>query len=164
MATRGKAALSEAAVTDQTIGFFEAHGWRPIRHQRFVIPGAGQSGESGMPDYQLVYYLESGVALIIWCELKSTTARDDCRCLERREKGKRGVCTLCAQAAWRRKEMLRSKGRAVVIRARGIDEPVQRAEANGDLVCGGFLGDWYDLKYGWLHQGAAADGQMRLVG
>lgn len=161
---RGKPALTEAAVTDQVIGFLEARGWRPIRHQRFVIPGAGQSGESGMPDYSLIYYLDAGVSLTIWCELKSTTARDDCRCAERREKGKRGSCTICSQALWRRNEMLRSRGRAVVIRARGVDEVVQRAEPNGDLVCAGWFGSWYDEKYGWLHRGPAADGQMRLVG
>lgn len=95
--------LSESDVTKQIKGYLEARGWRIKRNQRTVVPGQFQAGEPGEPDLLAIRYLENGVALVLWIELKSPTDKRKCRCAQR----KRGLCTPCAQEDWRTREIQR---------------------------------------------------------
>ncbi|HLH04982.1 MAG TPA: hypothetical protein VKX25_19595 [Bryobacteraceae bacterium] len=67
------AKLLEAEVTKQIRGFMEFRGWRAIRMQRTVVPGAFQSGEPGIPDFLFIRYLPtefSGLSVACWVEMK----------------------------------------------------------------------------------------------
>lgn len=132
------AKLREADVTAQVKLFMEHRGWRLVRNQRTVVPGQFQAGEPGIPDYLALRYLENGVVLAIWIELKRPGARGDCRCAART----RGLCTTCAQREWRVREQRRG---AVVVRVDDI--------ASFDR--------WYQTGYAWLH-GSDGVGQLRL--
>lgn len=124
--------MLEADVTKQVRDFFALRGWRAIRHQRFVIPGAGQSGEPGQPDFCFIKYLRgkdgeySGVSLVIWIEMKKPGARPQCRC----KPGKRSQCTACAQKAWRDREEQRG---GIVLQVSAVRE----------------LEAWYTPRFGW---------------
>src|SRR5262249_15414943 len=134
--------LNEAQVTSQVKGFLESHGWRAVRNQRTVVAGAFQSGEPGMPDFLFLRYLENGVCLALWIELKAKSDRRACRCSQ--IVGTRRRCTVCDQKAWRERE-----------RARGAK--VWRVD---DIEV--FIRD-YDEFYGWLHAGSSARGQLDLL-
>ncbi len=61
----------EARLTKAFKAFMARHGWRLIRNQRTIDASLGFStGEPGMPDFQCVRYLENGVAVVLWVELK----------------------------------------------------------------------------------------------
>jgi hypothetical protein len=65
--------LLERDVTKQVKDFMEFRGWRPVRMQRTVVPGAFQTGEPGIPDFLFVRYLRtafSGLSVAVWIELK----------------------------------------------------------------------------------------------
>ena len=98
--------LLEAQVTKAIVKFMKRNGWRPIRHQRTVVPGAFQTAEPGMADYQFLLYLPEmpGLSLCVWVEMKGQTDRRKCSCLQRAALGKRGVCGVCRQANWRKRE------------------------------------------------------------
>jgi hypothetical protein len=67
------AKLLEAEVTKQIRSFMEFRGWRAIRMQRTVIPGAFQTGEPGIPDFLFIRYLPtefSGLSVACWVEMK----------------------------------------------------------------------------------------------
>jgi len=139
--------LLERDVTRQIRDFLRAHGWRPIRMQRTVVPGQFQSGEPGMADYQFVHYLaqiRAALALVIWTEMKSPTDRRRCTCHLRAIKGKKGKCTPCTQADWRRNE-----------------------EAKGALFGPGYdfdvFQEWYWKHFAWLHDGRLP-GQIEMFG
>src|SRR5579884_3739713 len=51
----------------------EFRGWRAIRMQRTVVPGAFQSGEPGIPDFLFIRYLPtefSGLSVACCVEMK----------------------------------------------------------------------------------------------
>jgi hypothetical protein len=134
--------LNEAQVTQQIRGFMESHGWRPIRNQRTVIPGAFQSCEPGTPDFLFLRYLPNGVCLALWIELKAKNARIVCRCSQ--VAGTRRRCTPCDQKAWRQREKARG---AVVWQVDDLDWFLQE----------------YQEFYGWLHTGESGRGQLDLL-
>lgn len=156
--------LKEAAVTTQVRDFLKYRGWRAIRFQRFVVPGAGQSGEPGMPDFAFVRYMPAGAALWFWCEMKAQHKTDErCRCEERAMDGRSGVCTFCAQRNWRKREMALSQGRAVILRVAGLDRHVMRAGPYGDWSPAADTFDaFYAQAYGWLHGPERGIDQLRL--
>jgi hypothetical protein len=68
------AKLLEKQVTEQVRDYLKYRGWRAIRMQRTVVPGAFQSGEPGMPDYLFLRYLppaKGTLALTLWIEFKA---------------------------------------------------------------------------------------------
>jgi len=138
--------LLEREVTRQIRDFMTSHGWRAIRHQRTVVPGQFQSGEPGIPDYSFVYYLPRnkvlGACVLVWIEMKGTHDKRRCNCLQRQVQGKKGKCTNCTQADWRRRE--ESRG---AVFAPGNDYSVFET--------------WYSQKFGWLHDGRLP-GQLEM--
>jgi hypothetical protein len=95
--------LKEAAVDRQVKDFMLLRGWRCIRFQRTVIPGAFQTGEPGIPDRMYVKYLDkAGVCVAVWIELK---------------RAKRGKLSE-QQQKWRDREIARG---AVVLEVNDID-------------------------------------------
>lgn len=64
--------LLEREVTKQVLDFLRTRGWRPIRHQRTIMPGSFQTGEAGMADHENVFYLLGGVSVTLWTEFKRT--------------------------------------------------------------------------------------------
>jgi len=67
--------LKEREVVRQVKDFLQWRGWRPIRMQRTIIPGAFQTAESGCPDYLFLRYEtgnydRTGAALALWIEFK----------------------------------------------------------------------------------------------
>jgi hypothetical protein len=140
------AKLLEKQITEQVRDFLAYRGWRPIRMQRTVVPGAFQSGEPGMPDYLFLMYLPSrkssltALSLALWIEFKSPTDKRKCRCRMASAK----LCGICQQAIWRDRERR----------------------------CGGTIWiindfDWflelYEKQFAWLHSGDSAIGQMDLL-
>jgi hypothetical protein len=73
------AKLLEKQVTEQVRDYLKYRGWRAIRMQRTVVPGAFQSGEPGMPDYLFLRYLpvcnQATAALALWIEFKAPGGR-----------------------------------------------------------------------------------------
>jgi hypothetical protein len=124
--------LLEADVTTQVKDFMKVRGWRAIRHQRFVVPGAGQSGEPGQPDFCFLKYLQgrdgtyNGVCLVLWVELKRPKARQQCRCVP----GRKSKCTMCAQRDWRAREEARG---AIVVQVSDITD----------------FKEWYVPRFAW---------------
>lgn len=127
-----KVKLLEADITGQVKDFLTIRGWRAIRHQRFVVPGAGQSGEPGIPDFCFIKYMankageHNGLALVLWVELKRPNARPQCRC----NPGRKSKCTLCAQKAWRAREEARG---AIVVQVSDITD----------------FKEWYIPRFAW---------------
>jgi hypothetical protein len=146
-ATRPK--LTESDVTAQVVSFFQHHSWHAIRMNRGLVSmpygGVVQFGEPGMPDYQFVRYYPTArhpaSALVVWCELKATGKKAQCRC---RTKKARQRCTSCDQRAWRERE--RQAGAAVWV-VDSIDWVMEE----------------YDRVFGFLHSGESARGQMDLL-
>jgi hypothetical protein len=106
------AKLLEAEVTKQIRGFMEFRGWRAIRMQRTVVPGAFQSGEPGIPDFLFIRYLPtefSGLSVACWVEMK------------RAKYGKLSE----DQVRWRAREQHRG---AVVLKADNITEFAEQYE------------------------------------
>lgn len=150
-------ALTETQVTDQVTRYLELRGWRLVRNQSAFVQrtdGYGQLvsgfriGEVGMPDWTAIRYLENGVCLLFWLEMKANGFGRTCRCKPAVGKKKPKLCVLCGQKAWRETESMTSRNRAVIVRVSDFQE---------------FVG-WYQQRYQWLHQGAQAEGQMELVG
>lgn len=137
----GAPKLSESDITGQIKDFLSHRGWRAIRHQRTVVPGAFQAGEPGMPDFLFLRYLERGYGLVLWVELKRPSDRRKCRCLQ--NAGTRKRCTVCDQANWRKRE-------------EGRGAKVWRVD---DLE---WFAEEYQREYGWLHRGATGRGQLEL--
>ena len=127
-----KPRMLEVDVTAQVKDFFALRGWRAIRHQRFVVPGAGQSGEPGQPDFCFIKYLQgkdgafNGVSLVLWVELKKPNAKTQCRCRPE----KRSKCTACAQQDWAERETKRG---GIVLRVSSVKD----------------LEGWYVPRFGW---------------
>ena len=69
--------LLERDVTRQVKDFLAWRGWRAVRMQRTVIPGAFQAGEPGMADYLFIRYLggEPGAARVLWVEFKRKSGK-----------------------------------------------------------------------------------------
>jgi hypothetical protein len=68
--------LLEADVTRQVKDFMQHRGWRALRMQRTVVPGAFQTGEPGIPDFLFLRYLQTefgGLCCACWIELKRAT-------------------------------------------------------------------------------------------
>ena len=139
--------LLESQVTDQIRGFLESRGWRAIRMQRTVVPGAFTTGEPGMADFLFLYPLPDagayGVALQLWIELKNPRARMSCKCLVNR--GTRRRCTFCDQRNWQRMERVRG----FVVWSAVNDFAWFESE--------------YQIHFGWLHSGVRARGQLDLL-
>ena len=96
--------LLERQVDRQVKDFMELRGWRTIRFQRTVIPGAFMTGEPGIPDRMYLKYLDrNGVCVAVWIELK---------------RAKRGKLSE-DQIKWRNREIARG---AVVLKVDDIDE------------------------------------------
>jgi hypothetical protein len=140
------AKLLEKQVTEQVRDYLEYRGWRAIRMQRTVVPGAFQSGEPGMPDYLFLMYLPdrksslTALALALWIEFKSPTDKRNCRCRNDQMRS----CGFCTQASWRDRE--RRRGGTV-------------------WVINDF--DWftevYEKHFAWVDSGDSAIGQMDLL-
>lgn len=139
--------LAEADVTDQVKTYLQHKGWRPVRHQRTVVPGSFQAGEPGQADFEFIYYLRNAriptLTLLLWVEFKKPKARPRCKCIE--NSGTRKRCTFCDQRKWRERE----KARGGVVWA-GVDD-FEWFEAT------------YEATFGWLHKGEAARGQLELL-
>ena len=137
--------LSESQVSKQVRDFMEARGWRCLRFQRTVIPGAFSSAEPGCPDLSFTRYLDckvTGAALVLWLEMKSATDRRSCRCLQ--NQGTRKRCTVCDQKNWHQRERLRGATVWVVSDFSWFEE-------------------LYFKHFGWLHSGDSAVGQLDLL-
>ena len=138
--------LSESQLSRTVRDFMEAHGWRCIRFQRTVIPGAFSSAEPGCPDFGFVKYLPSSkvpaATLVLWLEMKSATDRRSCRCLQ--NQGTRKRCTVCDQKKWHQRERLRGATVWVV----------------DDFE---FFEDLYQQHFGWLHSSDSGIGQLDLL-
>jgi|SRR5262245_7583625 len=121
--------LAERDVTRQVRDFLGYRGWRAVRMQRTVVPGAFQAGEAGMADFLFLYYLDQkipvgdwepsneGFALAVWVEFK-----------------RRGAKAAEHQKAWIERERIR--GGTVVV----VDDYDK------------FV-DWYVEHFGWLTRG-----------
>jgi hypothetical protein len=63
--------ILEKQVDKQVRDFLELRGWRRIRFQATVIPGAFRTAEPGIPDCLYVKYLDrNGVCVAVWIETK----------------------------------------------------------------------------------------------
>jgi hypothetical protein len=65
--------LLEREVSRTTCAFLKAEGWRVIRMNVTRLPLKGQwvsFGEKGMPDFEAIYYLRGGHAIVWWLEFK----------------------------------------------------------------------------------------------
>ena len=70
--------LLERQVTAQVRDYLKARGWRAIRNQVTVLPGAFQTGTRGMPDFTFLRYLDCKVpaaALCLWIEVKRPSGK-----------------------------------------------------------------------------------------
>jgi hypothetical protein len=138
------AKLLEKQVTEQVRDFLEYRGWRAIRMQRTVVPGAFQSGEPGMPDYLFLRYppdfKETTATLALWIEFKSPTDKRKCRCRMASAK----LCGICQQAIWRERE--RRRGGTVWL-INDFD----------------WFAELYEKHFAWLHSGDSAIGKMDLL-
>jgi hypothetical protein len=134
--------LKESDVQSQVRDYLRARGWRPVRTQFSFTPGAFSTGEPGMPDYLFLYPLPGQYcgSLAIWIEFKSPRARG-CTCVL----GEAKKCRHCRQIAWHQKE--RAKGFVVWS---GVDDF-------------DWFEDHYMEKFGWLHAGDRARGQLDLL-
>jgi hypothetical protein len=125
--------ILEKQVTEQVRDYLKYRGWRAIRMQRTVVPGAFQSGEPGMPDYLFLRYLppfptpKGAAALCLWIEFKAPGGK-------LRE----------GQAEWHCRERLRGGSVWVV----------------DDLD---WFAELYEKHFAWLHSGDSAIGQMDLL-
>lgn len=134
--------LSESHISRQIRDFLTQHGWRIVRMQRTVVPGQFQAGEPGIPDLLALRYMPKGAGLILWLEIKRPEDRRSCRCAQ--NVGTRKRCSVCDQANWHKRE--RASGAAVWI--------VKNFEA---------FAETYQQRYGWLHSGDSAVGQLDLL-
>lgn len=127
----------EQKVTYAVRDFLVREGWRPIRHESGFVPGAGNFGEKGMPDWQFIRYLETpGPAVVLWVEMKApnTKRRCNCRPAYKDENGKRvkaHECRSCGQKRWQDKET--GRGALVVV----TDDPE-------------LFKRWYKSTFSWL--------------
>ena len=90
--------ILEKQVDKQVRDFLELRGWRRIRFQATVIPGAFRTAEPGMADCLYIKYLDrNGVCVALWIETKRAVRgklADDQRAWRDREL-KRGAVVLC---------------------------------------------------------------------
>ena len=90
--------ILEKQVDKQVRDFLELRGWRRVRFQATVIPGAFRTAEPGMADCLYLKYLDrSGVCIALWIETKRAVRgklADDQRAWRDREL-KRGAAVLC---------------------------------------------------------------------
>lgn len=132
-----KPALLEKDIARAFCDYLRARGWRTVRTN--VVAGPGYTiGEPGMPDYLMLFYQPSGVALCLWVEYKGPNDKRRCTC----QPGK--LCKPCRQKAWHTRE--RARGAVVWV----VDD-VQWAI------------DEYERTYGWLHSGETGRGQLNLL-
>ena len=111
----------EANVTEQCIGFLEAHGWRPVRMGRGKMVFGDRAvtfGEPGVTDWELIKYIptsERGLCRLVWCEFKQSGSKRSghtCTQPSKIKLGKRIRCTACDQRDWQERE--RARGALVV--------------------------------------------------
>ena len=129
--------LLEKHVSAQVRDFLKFRQWRSVRTQFAFAPGSFQTGEPGMADYLFLRYLENGLALALWIELKGPNDQRKCRC----EVDK--VCKLCRQTAWQERERVRGARVWVVSNIEDFERQ-------------------YYAEFGWLHSDAGI-GQMDLL-
>jgi hypothetical protein len=66
----------EAKASKAFKAFMTKRGWRVIRNQRSIDARLGFStGEPGMPDFQCLRYLQNGVTVVLWVEMKAPKGR-----------------------------------------------------------------------------------------
>lgn len=138
-------AIKEADVLRSVKQFFNLRGWRVYRMTAGGMTNpAGRYipvGEDGVPDILCLYYLPSGRAFVLWCEVKSPHDRRKCRCRPLSDK----LCNTCRQDQWQKLEEQRG---GMVIRVSDLRE----------------LERWYGENYGHLHgPDGPRRGQMNLV-
>lgn len=118
--------------------FLAIRGWTVF--ESTYIPGAVQYVQPGKPDLQCVYYLQKGLAAVMWIECKAPGYKPRCSCRpsykQQTPSGRmatvRGkICRDCQQKRWAEAE--RAKG-AVVIKVSEFCEFVAFYEANFGFV------------------------------
>lgn len=145
----------EAEVLAGCKSYLELRGWRPVRNQVGMMAyGLNQRlpfGEKGMPDYTFIRYIQTdsgephplGLSYLIWVEFKRPAFKEVCSC-GFNQKGKFKKCTFCCQREWKEAEKARG---ALVIRVSGVPAFVS----------------WYENRFGFLHTGMKAIGQLELL-
>lgn len=134
------AKLLERQIQKQVKDYLRFRGWRPVRTHFAYAPGTFSSGEPGMPDYLFLRYLDDGRALALWIEFKTPQDRRRCTC----QPGESKPCPVCRQKAWHARE--RARGASVWV-VYDLDAFVLE----------------YESRYGWLHTGDEAMGQLDLL-
>jgi hypothetical protein len=128
--------------------------WRTFRHQSGMFYNqSGQIfrvGEKGMADNSAIWHLETpdakpklGLNYTLWVEFKRDGFAETCGCCVNAI-GKPKECTFCGQRRWR--DAMKELG-ALVIRVSSVQDFIS----------------WYDNRFGFLHTGAAARGQLELL-
>jgi hypothetical protein len=112
--------MLEQVIVDQHLDFLHKHGWRTIRTHPIAIPGMVNTGEPGMPDYQVIRYMGVEAApwktITFWLECKSPDDKRGCRCKtvqDKRGRWKQKQCQVCRQKQWRERE--RALGAVVIV-------------------------------------------------
>jgi hypothetical protein len=118
-----------------------SRGWRPVRTQFAFVQGAMQTGEPGMPDMLFLRPNPGsyGGVLAVWVEFKSPNSKNVCRC----EPGR--LCRRHKQEKWHQTE----RARGFVVWS-GVDDV-------------DWFVDQYQQRFGWLHSGDRARGQLDLL-
>lgn len=132
--TVSAAKLVERDVTKQVRDFLVLRGWRYIRMQRSVAPGSFSTGEPGMADYLFVRYFHDRPMAHYGVALHLWVEFKS-------PTGRVGP----HQTEWQKREVAR--GGAVWI----VDDVA-------------WFADEYHKRFGWLHSGDAARGQLDLLG